>query len=299
MKNLKSLHTAVLEWYKTNAREFPWRPSRDPYRVLISEMMSQQTQISRVVPFYTRWLKAFPTFKALASASKAVVLREWSGLGYNSRAIRLHALARIVTEDHHGRLPRSVEALLEFPGIGRYTAHAICCCAFLQNVPVVDVNIGRVLTRIFSEVSSASEMKPEKESWMLATSALPSTDVFEWNQGLMDIGATICTARSPKCALCPVRRYCKSADAPVFQMPALKNSAPHKKEPSYNGVPRRLYRGKILKLLHAGAMTEADVSAKLEHEFGAQDEEWIRHVLDELEKSRLIVRRGKKVSIAA
>jgi A/G-specific adenine glycosylase len=299
MKKMTYLHTAVLRWYKLNARTFPWRPSRNSYRVLISEMMSQQTQISRVVDFYRRWLDAFPTIEALADASKADVLREWSGLGYNSRAVRLHALAKIVMNEHGGRLPRTVEALLRLPGVGRYTAHAVACAAYMQNVPVVDVNIRRVLSRVFTEAASAGDMVSEKDAWVLAEDALPRKNVYEWNQALMDIGAVICTARAPKCEACPIRSRCLSADAPAFKLPSAKKVKAAKPEPAFNGVPRRLYRGKILKLLHAGAMTEADVLARLESEFGAQEPSWIRHVLDELEKSQLIVRRGKKISIAA
>lgn len=299
MKNLKSLHTAVLAWYGLNARTFPWRPCSNAYRVLISEMMSQQTQISRVVAYYHRWLEAFPTIEALASASKADVLREWSGLGYNSRALRLHQLANIVTSEHKGSLPHTVESLLALPGIGRYTAHAVACAAYQDAVPVVDVNIRRVLTRVFSPVERPGEMKPEKEAWALAQSALPGHDVYEWNQALMDIGATICTSRAPKCPECPVRRYCLSAESPVFSLPPVKKGKKAAHEPQYNGIPRRLYRGKILKLLHAGGLTEEEIASRLEAEFGTLDPAWISHVLDELVKSDLIVRQGNRVAIAA
>lgn len=296
MKNVRKFHTAALAWYAANARSFPWRGERDAYRVLISEMMSQQTQISRVVEYYERWLVRFPTIDALASASKTDVLREWSGLGYNSRALRLHALAKIVAAEHRGKLPRTAEELMLLPGIGRYTAHALVCSAYRKPVPVVDVNIQRVFSRVFFEVASASEMRSEKESWAIASSVLPEDDAYRWNQCLMDLGALFCTARAPKCGACPLRAFCQSADLPAFKAPEKKIV---KEEPAFKGIPRRLFRGKILKLLVAGPMLEDDIAQRLWNEFGEHEAAWLRHVLDGMEKSELISRRGKKISVAA
>jgi len=296
MKNVKSIHAAALGWYSVNARTFPWRSERNAYRILISEMMSQQTQISRVIGYYERWLAVFPTIPALAAASKTDVLREWSGLGYNSRALRLHALAKTVVEEHGGRLPRTVEALLRLPGIGRYTAHAVVCCAHRQAMPVVDVNIQRIFSRVFFEVETSDEMRSDKESWAIAASVLPADDAFRWNQSLMDIGALFCTARSPKCSQCPLRKFCLSAESPVFQVPVKKI---RKSEPGFKGVPRRLFRGKILKLLHAGPMSEDDIAQRLWSEFGDDETAWLRHVLEQMEKGALISRRGRKISVAA
>lgn len=296
MKHVKAIHTAALGWYSKNARKFSWRGERDPYRILISEMMSQQTQISRVIVFYEQWLRVFPTIEALAAASKREVLREWSGLGYNSRALRLRALAQIVAAEHDGKLPRTVEALLKLPGIGRYTAHALVCSAYRKPIPVVDVNIQRIFSRVFFDVHAANEMQPEKEAWAIAAKALPRRDVYRWNQSLMDIGALFCTARSPKCSVCPLAKFCMSADSPVFGLPSVKKK---KTEPAFNGMPRRMYRGKILKMLHAGSMSEEEMAERLWTEFGDREFEWLRHVLAEMEKSKLIAYRGTKISIAA
>jgi A/G-specific adenine glycosylase len=295
MKRVKSIHKAALDWYAKHARSFPWRSQRDPYRILISEMMSQQTQISRVVGFYENWLQNFPTFSVLASASKQDVLREWSGLGYNSRALRLHSIAKIVVTDLDGKLPRSVDALLLLPGIGRYTAHAVVCCAYRKPVPVVDVNIQRVLSRVFFEVQSADEMLPDKEAWTIASAVLQKDDAFRWNQALMDIGALFCTARSPKCDACPLRKFCMSAGVPALTLPVAKKT---KKEPAFHGMPRRVYRGKVLKMLQAGPMSEEDIAQRLWTEWGDAEYVWLRHVLAEMEKSELIVHRGVKIMIA-
>ena len=296
MKNVKLFHRTALEWYSRNARIFAWRGERDPYRILISEMMSQQTQIARVVIYYERWLKAFPTIAALAAASKRDVLREWSGLGYNSRALRLHACAKTAVALYHGKLPRTVEELLALPGIGRYTANAVVCSAYRKPVPVVEVNIRRIFSRVFFEVMSADEMQTEKDTWTIAESVLAKDDAFRWNQALMDIGALFCTARSPKCGACPLRKFCLSADSPVFLTPARKKKSG---EPAFLGVPRRLYSGKILKLLHTGPMSEADIAQRLWTEIGDREAAWLRHVLELMEKSALISRRGNKISVAA
>ncbi len=296
MKSVKSIQSAALCWYALHARSFPWRSERDPYRILLSEMMSQQTQISRVIGYYERWLRLFPTLSALALASKGDVLREWSGLGYNSRALRLHALAKTIVADHDGKLPRTVDALQALPGIGRYTASAIVCCAYRKAVPVVDVNIRRVFSRAFFHVHAADEMQTERDAWTIAATVLPDTHVFQWNQSLMDIGALFCTARAPKCGLCPLSHVCKSAGSPAFLSPVTKKK---NIEPAFNGIPRRLYRGRILKLLHAGPMSEDDIAQRLWNEFGDGETEWLRHVLGQMEKSELISRRGKKISVAA
>lgn len=296
MKNVNSIHKAALSWYATNARTFPWRTERDPYRIVISEMMSQQTQISRVIAYYERWLHVFPTVSVLASSTKSDVLREWSGLGYNSRALRLHAFAISIVEEHGGKIPCTVEALQLLPGIGRYTAHAIVCCAYRKSVPVVDVNIRRIFSRLFFDVHATDEIQCERDAWAIAAQVLPAVDVFRWNQALMDIGALFCTSRAPKCALCPLQKYCTSAGSPVFLVPVKKQK---KTEPTFNGIPRRIYRGRILKLLHAGPMCEDDIAQRLWNECGDREKEWLRLVLIQMEENGLVTRQGKKIGVAA
>jgi A/G-specific adenine glycosylase len=255
-----SLHRLLLEWYGTHQRNLPLRRTRHPYRILISEVMLQQTQVSRVLVFYTQWLRLFPSFSALAAAPRASVLRAWSGLGYNSRALRIQALARMVVDNHQSRLPKDIGHLLQLPGIGRYTAHAIACFAYGQSVPVVDVNVKRILTRLFSKVTSAEAMLHEKDAWKRAMAILPEKDAYDWNQALMDLGSEICTAVNPDCIRCPLSSGCRSAELPTLRQ---RSATVKKKEPSFHGVPRRIIRGQILKLLHEHTRTLNSVRSAL------------------------------------
>jgi A/G-specific adenine glycosylase len=261
--------------------------------------MAQQTQIDRVVMFYNNWLKKFPTFAMLANASKADVLRQWSGLGYNSRALRLHALAKHVTENFNGALPHTVDELLQLPGIGKYTAHAIACLVFGDNVAVVDVNIRRIYSRLLWNVRSASDVKPEIAIWKIARRYLPNGKAAQWNQALMDLGACICTARNPNCDVCPINAFCASA----FSKALLKNSASKKRaEPSFKGIPRRIYRGRILKALHGKPLTSRQIGNRVIDHFKLHDLRWINGILEKMEGEALItihrIGSRKKVSIA-
>ena len=295
----RRLHSNILHWYKRHERPLPWRRTKDPYRILLSEVMAQQTQVSRVAIFYSAWLKEFPNWRSLAKASSGTVLRKWSGLGYNNRALRLHALARTVMEKYVGSLPKSIEELSELPGIGRYTAHAVACFAFGAHVSLVDINIRRVLTRIFSPVRSASELKNEKEAWRLADSLLPRRSASTWNQALMDLGAQVCVARKPHCSDCPVKSECASAFSSAFEKKELPE---RKQEPSFKGIPRRIYRGRILKALHDRPLTSRQIGLRIVRGFHPHDLRWIDGILKKMEIDSLITIEGsgirKKVSIA-
>jgi len=261
--------------------------------------MAQQTQVSRVVVFYKEWLKKFPTFSALAAASKADVLRQWSGLGYNSRALRLHALAKEVVENFNGALPRTADELLQLPGIGKYTANAIACFAFGENSAVVDVNVRRVYSRLLWKVRSAADVKPENTVWEIAKNFLPHQRAAEWNQALMDLGALICTARNPKCASCPVNKQCASAFSDALLKKTITKKNP---EPSFNGIPRRIYRGRILKALHDRPLTSRQIASRVIENFKLHDLKWINEILEKMEREALItiqrIGSTKKVSIA-
>ncbi|MDD8018362.1 MAG: hypothetical protein PHP42_08310 [Bacteroidota bacterium] len=248
-------------------------------------MMLQQTQASHVVSFYHQWLKNFPTFTVLASASTADVLRAWSGLGYNNRALRIHQTAKQVVTKYRGRLPRDIETLQTLPGIGKYSSHAICCFAFHHTLPVVDVNIKRIYTRVSKRVKSAGEMVSEQKAWEIAEKILPAKSAYHWNQALMDLGALVCTARNPRCLQCPLQTFCKSASLPIF---LTKEKKAKKNEPSYRGIPRRLYRGKILKLLHNHAFTGSEIAQLLWKNVKPRDVEWLHHVMGLMEKDGLI-----------
>ncbi len=191
----------LLIWFKKAARCLPWRDTRNPYAVLVSEFMLQQTQVSRVLQYYPRFLARFPTIDTLARASPKAVMEQWDGLGYYARARNLHALARVVTKTHDGMLSDNTEELQQLPGVGRYTAGAVACFAYEKAVPAVDTNVKRVLSRAF---------EPE-DVWELAEKMTPRDGKRAWrfNQALMELGALVCTARNPRCEICPVNGDCK------------------------------------------------------------------------------------------
>jgi A/G-specific adenine glycosylase len=217
-------------WYSKNKRDLPWRGHPDPYAVWVSEIMLQQTRIETVLPYFARWMDRFPTVNELAAASQQEALNLWEGLGYYSRARNLHKAARTVIEEYNGQLPKDVKALRELPGIGRYTAGAIASLAFGQDEAVVDGNVKRVLSRAFDVQEPVDTSAGEKAIWALAEKHLPAGRAGDYNQALMDLGATICLPRNPKCAECPVKRICKAyalqiqEERPVFKP---KSHIPH------------------------------------------------------------------------
>jgi A/G-specific adenine glycosylase len=198
---------ALRRWFKRNGRDLPWRATRDPYRVLVSESMLQQTQVSRVLDYYERFLTRFPTMQALAAARPAAVRESWEGLGYYARARNLHAVARRVRE-----LPSAPEELRRLPGIGAYTAGAVASFAFEQRAALVDTNVARVLRRAFAPRADFKTTRGQRRLWGIAEAMLPRTGKATWthNQAMMELGALVCTARVAKCGECPVRSYCKS-----------------------------------------------------------------------------------------
>ena len=208
------IHSSLLAWYAEHGRRhLPWRHTQDPYAILVAEMMLQQTQVDRVLPKYIAFVKRFPTFAVLAEAPTAEVIRAWAGLGYNRRAVALQAIARHVTTVLSGELPSSVDELLGLRGIGRYTAGAIACFAFGLPVATVDTNIRRVLWRLFYGAEARDQpagYPGARESLALATWALPSGAAYDWQQALMDLGATVCLGRRPLCELCPLTSCCRA-----------------------------------------------------------------------------------------
>jgi A/G-specific adenine glycosylase len=201
---------ALLRWYRRHRRRLPWRASRDPYAIWVSEIMLQQTRVETALRYYPRFLERFPTLESLARAPQSAVLARWSGLGYYSRARQLHDAARAVVARHGGRLPRDLAALRALPGIGRYTAGAIASIAFGARAPLVDGNVARVLARHFEIPGSPRSADFQRRVWTLAERLVPARSPGDWNQALMELGATICTALAPACGQCPVRRSCAS-----------------------------------------------------------------------------------------
>ncbi len=251
--NADRIVTTLLEWFVRHGRRFPWRavetaaPEHDPYLILVSEIMLQQTQTSRVAVKLPEFIERFPTVEALASASTGDLLRAWQGMGYNRRALRLQETARAVVERHGGRFPASVEELLSLPGVGPYTASAVACFAFGQDVPVIDVNIRRVLSRLFYKCHTAELLLPERSVERVAEAIVPAGRSYPWHQALMDLGAVICTARSPRCGVCPLESLCLSAHPLPIRL--FDPEATGKEEPMLRGIPRRIWRGRMVELL--------------------------------------------------
>jgi A/G-specific adenine glycosylase len=203
---------ALLAWYRGHGRKLPWRQTSDPYHILVSEMMLQQTQVDRVLPKYHEWLDKYPSLDALAAAPDDEVNETWRPLGYNIRPRRLHAIARESVARYGGALPSDKETLLSFKGIGAYTAGAIRSFAFGERAAIVDTNVARVLFRVFVGRGDAKAHAMRKHLWTLSETLVPRKHVFDFNQALMDLGAMVCVARKPKCLICPMSKMCTTAE---------------------------------------------------------------------------------------
>ena len=220
-KSTQTFTRKLLRWYGRHARDLPWRRTRDPYRVIVSEFMLQQTQVSRVTEFYPRFLKRFPTIGQLARARPKAVMEAWDGLGYYARARNLHSLAKEVSGTGY-RVPQDPDELIKLPGVGRYTAGAVACFAYEKPVPAVDTNVKRVLERVFKT----------KDVWTFAAAIVPKNGKRAWkfNQAIMELGALVCVARKPKCPECPVRTECKTGRAAAQRAPRTRTQRPARRE---------------------------------------------------------------------
>lgn len=228
----------LLAWYRVHARTLPWRGSTDPYAVWVSEIMLQQTRVETVIPYFERWMARFPNVRALAAASEQEVLSAWEGLGYYSRARNLHKAAQKVMDEFRGELPRSADELRKLPGIGRYTAGAIASIAFGLDEPTLDGNLRRVFSRLFNVDIPADSSEGERILWALAAEHLPKGRAGDYNQALMDLGATVCLPKNPRCPLCPLRGFCRARALNVQdQRPVMKPKA---------GTPRVVHAAAVI-----------------------------------------------------
>jgi A/G-specific adenine glycosylase len=200
----------LLAWYRRHGRDLPWRQTSDPYHILVSEIMLQQTQVDRVLPKYGEWLQKYPSFQALASATESDVARTWYPLGYNIRPRRLHAIAREAVARYDGRLPSDERTLRSFKGIGACTAGAIRSFAFRERAAILDTNVARVLSRVFVGKGDYRGHAATRRLWTLSELLLPRRDIFDFNQALMDFGALLCAARNPRCPVCPMANLCRT-----------------------------------------------------------------------------------------
>jgi A/G-specific adenine glycosylase len=200
----------LLTWYHRHGRDLPWRKTDDPYHILVSEIMLQQTQVERVLPKYAEWLGKYPSLRALADAPEHEVRETWYPLGYNIRPKRLQSIAREAVTNYGGSLPSDRETLLSFKGIGEYTAGAIQSFAFGQRAAILDTNVARVLFRVFIGTGDHKAHAMKRHLWGVSASLVPNRSVFDFNQALMDFGAMVCVARKPKCLVCPMKRDCRA-----------------------------------------------------------------------------------------
>ena len=301
-EQLTRVHANMLQWYAVEHRDLPWRFTHDPYAILVSEMMLQQTQVHRVLPKYEQFLAAFPTLADLAAASTAEVISVWVPLGYNMRAVRLQSIARQVTSEYGGSIPNTIEELLKLKGIGRYTAGAIVCFAYKKQVAMVDTNIHRVLHRIFLGLDLTEHRLTHDQILTFAEQVLPDGKAYDWNQALMDLGSTICTSSSPQCSRCPLQGACKTysemSQYSIFPsgtvLRQLRKVA--EKKEAYQKQPftttNRYFRGRIVD--HLCTLTEGQrvpltsLGPKIKPEFREDDLFWLQQLVEKLAKDGLV-----------
>jgi A/G-specific adenine glycosylase len=287
-KTVKTFQKTILDWYKDNQRDLPWRKNRNPYHIMVSEIMLQQTQVNRVVTKFEEWLKRFPTVESLAEAPVADVLQYWSGLGYNRRALNLKRAAEAIVKEHKGIFPQDEATLLKLPGIGPYTSRAILCFAFDKQVAVVDTNVKKIiLTQIIPRhaeqnaaaspyiiLKDAPKENPtlsEKDFQAIAEELLPHGHAYDWNQALMDYASNVLK----------------------------KEKIPIPKQSKFAGS-RRQYRGRILKLLlEKNSIHVADIGVLIKPDYTDNDKEWLQQLLDEMTKEGFIAITNNTVTLSS
>jgi A/G-specific adenine glycosylase len=289
---------ALLSWYAREARDLPWRRTHDPYAILVSELMLQQTQVDRVLPKYDAWMKRFPDLGTLSRARTKTILSHWQGLGYNRRALYLQRIAKTVTQELDGVFPHTREGLLALPGIGPYTAGAIMSFAYQADEPIVDTNVERVVGRIFLGYDQLKDI-PEKTLWTLATALLPKKGkTYDFNQALMDFGAMVCQARKPQCEKCPMQKQCNSYPAILDAKPDQLRYKKKAVERQYFGHPRRIWRGKILKYVHDnGSASLMTIGEAIQSDFSEDRLPWLKEVVSTMQKDGLIRNENNTVTL--
>jgi A/G-specific adenine glycosylase len=242
---MPTLQSRLLNWYNKNKRTLPWRDHPDAYAIWVSEIMLQQTRVETVISYFEKWMQLFPTVQTLADASERDVLNAWEGLGYYSRARNLHKAAKMMVSEYGGRLPRDMDELIKLPGIGRYTVGAIASIAFDMDEPALDGNLKRVYARLFDLEEPVDSPKGEKLLWDIARENLPKGRAGDFNQALMDLGATICIPKNPRCLICPLMAICRARENGTQELRPVKK--PKKAVPHYvHAAGVVLKKGKVL-----------------------------------------------------
>jgi A/G-specific adenine glycosylase len=309
---IAQVHASLLSWYARARRDLPWRVTADPYAILVSEVMLQQTQVDRVLPKYHQFLTAFPTLAELAHATTAEVISVWVPLGYNRRAVSLQGIARQVLADYHGTLPSSIEDLLTLKGIGRYTAGAIACFAYHQQVATVDTNIYRVLHRVFLGLEHPTPKLSIGKMLPFAEQVLPPGQAYDWNQGLMDMGALICSSANPQCARCPLQTCCQAYQEmsqhslfPGGNVVRQLRKVAEKKATYTTSEPftssNRYFRGRIiahLRTLPADTyLPLCELGNVLKADFQPEDLPWLQQILTGLQRDGLLAQSTQGVKL--
>jgi A/G-specific adenine glycosylase len=303
-EQIASVQHTLLQWYATEQRDLPWRKTSDPYAILVSEIMLQQTQVERVLPKYQQFLDTFPTLAALAEAATAEVIS-------NMRAVRLQAIARQIMAEYNGRIPDTIDELLKLRGVGRYTAGAIACFAYHKQVATVDTNIRRVLHRIFLGLEHPEPRLNDAHMLTLAEQVLPDGEAYNWNQALMDLGATLCTSNNPQCTRCPLQTQCQAyqemGQYSLFPsgsvLRQLRKVA--EKKTGYQSQPftssNRYFRGRVVDTLRSlpaeQSMPLATLGATIKTDFCDEDMPWLQQLVQKLAQDGLLAISDKGVRL--
>lgn len=295
---LRKARRTLLAWFAKHGRSFFWRrKERDPYIVLVAELMLQQTQASRVDEYLPKFLDRFPSIKHLAKANTSDVIKAWQGLGYNRRALNLQRAAQQVVNEYAGIFPSDEKSLLALPGVGLYTARALQAFSFRKDVSVVDVNIERVISRLAKKMKSSSDMLPMNDVHSINEAILPKGQSEQWHEALMDLGATICK-KNPKCDICPLQKHCSSyttlSKQEVTAVPKKTN------EKQYFGSPKRIWRGRVLKHISSTEKTTTKEILKAIRSYSTDSKEFeafIDIVISDLTKDGFIIKSGRSISL--
>lgn len=285
---IEDIREGLISWFAENRRDLPWRQTRDPYRILVSEVMLQQTQVDRVIPYYERWLERFPTVEALAEAPTGDLIKAWAGLGYNRRAIYLQKTARAVMERHGGIFPSEIAELRKLPGIGPYTAGAIAAFAFEQDVAFLDTNMRRVVHRLMFGSDIPARQATEQQILQAAEALVPPGIGWMWNQALIEFGALQCTRRRPACVICPLQSACTAFPAIQTDIAELPPGVRLKNEASFHGSNRQ-FRGRVVEeLRRQSSATLSELGPRVKNGFAADDLPWLYGVVEGLARDGLV-----------
>jgi A/G-specific adenine glycosylase len=291
-ERIAQVRERLLAWYRAGHRDLPWRQTRDPYHILVSEVMLQQTQADRVIPKYREFLSRFPTIQSLAAAPTAEVIKAWAGLGYNRRAVHLQRAAQAVVERHGGRMPQDRAALERLPGVGRYTAGAVLCFAFGEDVGFWDTNIARVLHRVFAGPELPARRLSARQLDALAERLVPPGQGYEWNQALIELGAVQCTARRPACLICPLQTCCRAFPEIQALLSALPRGTRLKRETPFAGSTR-YYRGRLIDSLRqapdGAGLDLLALGHRLRPDFSPEHLPWLRQLVEGLARDGLVL----------